>query len=239
MKWELEISDCPNNLDFPILGTQVYDNGVKKGPFQFSKEEIIAALSEEADLMYDADCLIKDEQHSPILPPGTIRYSHTADFSRERVTMVLPKKQWDIRYGTEDELFLVEFPKLIVQFVLHNNPNPTVAEKTMIETRIFAIRDDETINENTQLYAFPFPNVGKTNGIVCWGSNARFKFRSLTELERAFVWFTSAPFNEDHGISTSLKINNFRKLIEVIQDKPFNDDWLIPVSKQLGDLFRG
>ncbi|MCM3317949.1 prokaryotic E2 ligase family D protein [Rummeliibacillus stabekisii] len=235
MKWLLEISDCPANLDFPILGTQV-SKGIKKGPWQFSKDDIIAALSEESDLALDVDGLFSDEQHSPILPQGTIRYSHTTDFSRERITMTLPKKQWDIRYGDEQELFPIEFPKLILQFVLVASSN--ASEKAMVETRIFAIRDDEEVNDTTQLYSFPFPNVGKTNGIVCWGANQRLTFKSLTDLERAFVWFVAAPFNEDHGVKTTFPISNFRKLIEVIQDTSFNDDWLIPLNMNLGDLFK-
>lgn len=112
MKWQFEISDCPDNMDFPIIGHQILDSGIKRGPFQFAVETMIDILSGESPLTLDADGALGKEIHSPVLPLGTILYSHTEDFNRERVTMVLPKKTWHIRYGDEKELFTVELNSL-------------------------------------------------------------------------------------------------------------------------------
>lgn len=103
----------------------------------------------------------------------------------------------------------------------------------MIETRLFAVLNDKKpIEDETPLFHFPYPNVGKSNGIVCWGRNQRLEITRLTELERAFQWFIASPFNEDHGVRTTHGIANFRKLIDRIQDKPFDDEWLIPIRNQ-------
>lgn len=236
MKWLLEISDCPVNIEYPILGEQVMDNGIKRGPFPFKRDSIIKALSQESSLTFDADSLYAKELNSPLLPFGTIRYSHTDDYKRERLTMVLPKKKWDIRYRDEEQLYSIEFPKLIMQYALSKQGTNT---KALIETRLFAIEDNhQPITEDTQLYAFPFPNVDKSNGIVCWGANEALTIQSLLELERVFIWFVSAPFNEDHGVRTSLGFSSFRKLIHHIQEKSFNDEWLVPLNKSLKDIFK-
>ncbi|MEK5071659.1 hypothetical protein [Sporosarcina sp. FSL K6-1508] len=237
MKWQFEISDTPVNLALPITGYQIYSSGAKKGPYYYSMEDFLDAIKCQPDNEYDADGFRLNEKSSPVLPFGTIRYSVNETETRQRITMEIPQKQWDIRYGdSEDTFYNIGFPRMVLQFVLSTSVGAT--ESKIVETRIYAVLNDANpITDQTSLYIFPYPNVGKSNGIVCWGSNQRLTIAQLVELERMFRWFVGAPFNEDHGVRTTIGIPRFKKLIEVIQDKPFDDEWLMPLNKTFGDLF--
>lgn len=235
MKWQFEISDCPLNPNFPVLAYQVYDNGIKKGPFYFTMNDFLESLQAKPDSFHDAEALKQLETNiSPTFPVGTIRYSSNESQTRERVTMEIPQKQWDIKYRESDEFYTIGFPRMVIQYLLSS----TNDSKRIVETRIFAVLNNgKPINDETPLYAFPYPNVGKANGIVCWGQNQRLEIQRLTELERSFQWFIASPFNEDHGVRTTHGIGNFRKLIDHIIEKPFEDDWLIPLNRTFNSLF--
>ncbi len=234
LKWHLEISDCPSNSTYPIRGYKENDNGVKFPPVFLTVQSVIEALQAQPGNLLDADGLRSDEKSTPSLPFGTIRYSSNELSTRERITIEIPKKQWEIRYSNEESIYTIGFPRMIVQYLIV----PSGEKKKISEMRIYAVEDNKRpINEETPLYTFPFPNVGKSNGIVCWGQNSRQELNSLVELERAFLWFVSAPFNEDHGVQTTQGIPSFKKLIKVIEDKPFDDEWLIPMRKTFEDLF--
>lgn len=235
MKWQFELSDCPTNTNYPIVAYQVNDSGVKKGPFHIGIEDFIKALQSQPDNLLDADGARLDELSTPALPIGTIRYSANESRSRQRVTMEIPQKQWDIRYGNDmNEFFTIGFPRMIVQYLVITHGTTQVIR----EMRIYAaLNDGKPITDHTQLYTFPYPNVGKDNAIVCWGQNQRLEVESLVDLEHSFRWFVSAPFNEDHGARTTIGISNFRKLIDKIEDKPFDDEWLVPSKKTYGELF--
>lgn len=235
MRWQFEICDVPSNAEYPVEAYQIGDNGVRRGPFYFRVEDLITALEQQPDNAYDADGLRGDETSTPSLPFGTIRYSRNEVGSKQRITMELKKKMWEIRYGNEDEFFTIGFPRMVLQYLV-----APVGEKLRIsEMRIYAVPDNrQPISDGTPLFTFPYPNVGKSNGIVCWGLNQRLEIESIVQLERAFLWFVSAPFNEDHGVRTTLGISRFRALIERIKDRPFEDDWLMPSNIQFGDLFK-
>lgn len=235
MKWQFEISDVPDNPDYPITAYQYTDSGVKRGPFYMSTESFIEALQKEPNNLLDADGIRGDEKSSPSLPFGTIRYSTNDTGTRERITMEIPKKQWDIRYQNDDNFFTIGFPRMVVQYLIVSNLQ---GNKVIKEMRIYAVEDNrKPVSDDTPLFTFPYPNVGKENGIVCWGQNERLEIKELVELERSFFWFISAPFNEDHGVRTTLGFPSFKKLIEEIKDQPFNDEWLVPNNKDFGALF--
>src|SRR4051794_22271918 len=105
MKWQFEISDCPTNSTYPVLAHQVNDSGVKRGPFYLTIESLIEALKKEPNNLLDADTLRGNEHSTPPLPFGTIRYSSNETKTRERITLEIPKKQWEIRYGSEETFY--------------------------------------------------------------------------------------------------------------------------------------
>lgn len=226
MKWLFEISDQPESLAFPVIGTQHFDNGVKKGPFYFSMADFIIALKNEPDQRYDEDTDL--EKSTPALPLGTIRYSANNTGEKQRVTLEIPKKKWQIRYGDEtDKFYTIGFPRMVVQFLTSSLMRD---KKSKIDDIfIYAVLDNKRpITDTTELYSFPYTNVWKDSGRVCWGSNERLTINELVELERMFNWFISAPFNEELGVKTIHGIPNFKYLIEQIEDQDFEDDWLLP-----------
>lgn len=241
MKWLLELSDLPESTTHPIVGFPVYENGVKGTQRYFSIQDIVNALTESETGLEDVEGEIKEEEHTPILPRNTIRYSKSPCDTRQRITMEIPKHRAFIKHvGLEEELIEIGFPRMVVQFLVEK----TKDRKKMYmqkQTRIFALRDDnQPIQEDTPLFTFPFPNVMKGSGVVCWGSNSPMEYDCLSELQRAFVWFTSSPFNEDYGVSTLSTQSNktsFLKYIETFHSSDFNDDELVPYKNNFSSLF--
>lgn len=235
MNWIFELSDCPLDANNPIKAIRYLDNEVKKGPIYLSVENLVKALKAEPDNLLDADGYRSKETSTPSLPFGTIRYSSNESKSKERITMEIPQKNWEIRYGNkEDEFYTIPFPRMVVQYLVVNSGTQSIVN----EMRLYAVLNNkEAISDKTELYVFPYPNVGKSNGIVCWGQNQRLEIKALVDLERAFLWFISAPFNEDHGVRTTLGIGNFKRLMQEIENKNFDDDWLMPLNKVFEDIF--
>lgn len=236
MKWQFEISDCPADANLPVVAYQVNDSGVKRGPYYYSIENLKSILSYKPTNLLDADDERGMEISTPALPVGTIRYSGNKEQTRERVTMEIPSKQWEIRYGNEmEEFYTVGFPRMVVQYLVIYRGE----QKVVNEMRIYSVLNDgKPITDETELYHFPYPNVGKSNAIVCWGGNQRLEIQSLVDLERGFRWFVDAPFGEDHGTKTTFGIHNFRRLLEKVVDKPFDDEWLVPQGKKFGELYK-
>lgn len=231
MKWILEIADCPDNTDFPIKIFRENNAGVITGPKFMSIRDFLGAFI-EADPVDD----IPEMDFSPTLPLGTIRFGQDRTGSTQMVALEIPKKIWEIRYVNDGEIYSIGFPRLVATYLLRKITDNSLR---IVEMRLFAVLDNKkSINDNTKLFTFPYPNVGKDNGIVCWGDNERPVIKSHVELERAFNWFVSAPFNEDLGVMTTLGIKSFHHLISWIKDKPFDDEWLISANKTFGELFK-
>lgn len=232
MKWVLEIPDVPRDTRYPVVGNQKMDNGVKRGPFYYRVEDVVSALTAKPDVIISEDELIN---HTPLLPRGTLMYGENKDKTVLSVTMEHPKKMFDIRYAGDDELYCIGFPRLIIQYKLESCINKRYR---ITEMKVYAVEDDgQPITHESKIYYFPYPNVSPSHGLVCWGNNERVEIDSLVELERALIWFVSAPFSEDYGVRTTLGITNFKQLISKIKNKPFDDDWLVPVGKRFGDIF--
>ncbi len=237
MKWQFELTDEPINANYPITAKQILSNGISKGPFYLTTADFLAAFQSEPEELQEPEKDSVLDYTTPALPFGTIRYSSNDTRSRQLITLDIPQKDWEIRYGDSDDVFYtVGFPRLVLQYSVTRNS--IESEMTIDQTRLYAVENNgKAITEDTRLFTFPYPNVGKGNGIVCWGRNQRLSITDIVELERMFRWFVAAPFNEDHGVRTTLGISNFRKLIETIQDQPFNDEWLMPANKTFGELF--
>lgn len=231
MKWQFEISDKPVNPNFPVLATQVFDSGAKKGPFYFSIEQFLTAFESG-----DTGGKVTVFENTPALPNGTIQYACSDDRTVHRVTLELPKSIWDIRYEKVDDFFPIGLPRLIVKYEVKR----LAGSFYVSEIKIFSVMDDgKAITEDTPLYSFPYPNVYKDSGSVCMGANERITLSDLTELQSKFIFFIQSPFNEELGMRTTTGVNNFLKFIELNQGKPFNDEWLMPPSaiyKTFGDL---
>ena len=238
MKWLFEFTDLPKNPFYPLVAYQELDSGEKRGPFYLSIDELIRAMREEMEVDHEeTEYLIHGEAIcSPVLPKNVINYATNKEQTKEQITIELPKQQFDIKYQNTnaENIFFLGFPRMVVQFSLVKQEN---SKRKLVDTKIFAVLDDgKPINEETPLYSFPYTNVGKQNGVVCWGSNTALYLEELSELNRAFQMFISSPFNEDRGVRTTHGIGNFRKLIDCIEGLPFDDEWLIPINQALKDI---
>lgn len=235
MNWTLQFTDVPKNPDFPIIGRQEIAPGVK-GPEQyFSLEQVIRVLSNITEMPESEPNLREEMIISPILPEGTLLYSSHPNGNLEQIVFEIPQKSFDIRYRDEDEFFSLAFPRMIFMCELKGMGN----QKLIDTMRIYAVENNkEPITPETPLYDFPYPNVMKGSGTVCWGINERLLVDSLLEAKKAVLLFFSAPFNEDHGVRTTLGINTFRKLLNELDEQPYSDDWLVPARKTLEQVLR-
>ncbi len=250
MKWTLEISDNPVNPDYPVIGQRTFDNGTKGQSVMLTIESVVNALTsgpvEGSSLSDETD--YSKERCTPLLPRNTLSFSYSEKGNYERLTMVVDKATWFIRYLSDEELYEIPFPKMIIQLALR--PVENSLKRRVIETNIFAVMDNHAvIDENTELFYFPYPNVSKESGQVCWGTNT-FILDSVAASERFLTQFFSAPFNEDYHLMidydykksndfSKLDIGEFKYFIQHVTDnniKQFDDNWLLPSKKRLSDI---
>lgn len=238
-----EISPNFENKTTPIAYYKQLDNGAKTARKYITIADLVTALSQPVDIVRGEEGIssnFENETRIPILPPNTLGYSSSkGTLMKERVTIVIPKGVYPIQYIFKNIIttHLIGFPKLIMQNVVVSIPN--TKQRRIVETYLFAIKDDrKPIDEQTELYSFPFPNVDKTTGGVCWGANADISIEQLSNLDIVFTKFISAPFNEDYGCYLKNGIQNFKSYLELeVEDVPFNDDYLLPTNKKVGQLY--
>lgn len=242
MKWILELNDSFENKETPVVVYQQMDNGAETPRRHMSIADVVTAFSKPVDIINEENLIddFNNEVRIPILPPNTIGYSSSqGKMMKERVTMTIPKGIWPIQYakGPVVSTHLIGMPKMVVQYVVLSIPN--TRDRRIIETKLFAVKDERTtINEETQLFYFPFPNVNKSSGVVCWGANHDMSVPQLTDLELVFGKFISAPFNEDYGCYIGNGEQCFEKYIKNNENQPFDDDLLLPITNtKIGNLY--
>lgn len=237
MKWTLELSDVPTNPQFPIVGFYESSPGVRSSQHLFSIEQVVRILENrhEADDRDTAEAVREKMIASPILPEGTIMYSKHPENLLEQVVFEIPQKTFDIRYKDTDVFHALAFPRMVVVCELEAMGN----QKKIGTMRLFAVANDgKPISEDTLLFDFPYTNVMKGSGTVCWGQNERLLVDTLSEAKKALLLFFSAPFNEDHGVRTSFGINRFAQLIAKLENQPYSDEWLLPTNKKFGQMLK-
>lgn len=238
MEWILKLSDQPKNAEFPIEAHYEASPGVKSGTRFFSFEQVVEIIQNRnsvEDSLY-APTLARTEMIlSPILPEGTIMYAQHPDNELEQVVFEIPQKTFDIQYKVAGALHAMPFPRMVAICELER----TGEQKKIGSMRIFAVENNrEPISESTPLFSFPYTNVMKSSGSVCWGINDRLLVSSLQEAKKALFLFFSAPFNEDHGVRTTLGINQFQGLIKKLEGQHFSDELLLPLNKTFGEAIR-
>lgn len=233
MEWIFKISDEPKIADFPVEAHYEPTPGLKSKTQFFSLEQIIEVLQNrdfEEDTLESSELARADMVISPILPEGTIMYAQHPNNELEQIAFEIPQKTFDIQYKTSGNLHAMPFPRMIVICELEKSDD----KKKIGSMRVFAVENNQQpITEDTPLFSFPYTNVMKSTGSVCWGLNKRILVSSLHEVRKAIFLFLSAPFNEDHGVRTTLGINEFQALIKKLEGQPFSDEYLLPLNKTL------
>lgn len=234
MAWTLDILENPEDIRFPIKGMETSANGLKRGPYFFSVDDVVAALKQVAP---SVNSFVPME-----LPPrNTVYITHSNDLTQYKVIMEIPKAIQTIRYenGGVKRLEFIGFPRLLCSVSVKK-----VTEGWRVDdSKLFAVEEQAKIDYHTQLFHFPFPNVYKnqTVGDICWGGNSLPIYKEIRDLEKVFHLFLQAPFNED--LQTFVFSNHQKSFLsyleKVTNDEtplPFNDEDLIPCKMTFGDL---
>lgn len=247
MKYIFTLDDEFTNEAFPIGLQCVQDSGAKSSMRYISINQFMEAMTpmKRHDLPQQVNELYKNEVRVPFFPNGTIGYSSQmldTGYLLERISVVVNKSVTGIRYRTayEDKgLVFIGMPKLLFQFVLTHVPGSTES-RTLQQSYVYALKSsNEVVDEHTDLYIFPFPNVNKSNHDICWGSNLNLTIPSLTHIQTLINLFISSQFNEDYGLMIDVKgkTPTFSEYITQNLEQPFNDELLIPAKRQLKDIY--
>ena len=213
MKIVIEIDDLLKSVKEQVLVKRL-DGDIVLEEFYLTVEGLVESLM---------DGQYVEAVHSPILPKRCIQFSQLNRIKGIwQAIFEVPKDRFSIRY--RDKVFKnVGFPRMLFVYQV-------TKEQTTI-SKIYAIRDNEEITEDTLLYHFPFSHVS-TDGHVCMGSNI-LPAASIKELENFHFYFLTSPFGDDYGSKTIIG-KSVKDLFEGLQNKDFPDDWLVPKNFTLG-----
>jgi hypothetical protein len=213
MKIVIEIDDALESVKEQVL--------VKRLDGDIVLEEFYLTVEGLAESLMDGQYV--EAVHSPILPKRCVQYSQLDRIKGIwQAIFEVPKDRFSIIY--KNKLYKnVGFPRMLFVYQVTN-------EITTIST-IYACRDNEEITEDTQLYHFPFSHVS-IDGHVCMGRNI-LPSASIKELENFHFYFLTSPFGDDYG-SKTLTGKSVKDLFEILENKDFPDDWLVPKNLTLG-----
>jgi len=163
---------------------------------------------------------------------GVIQNDKNTGLSADIIT-VLPKGKQHMVF--EDTPYYVCNPSLVFYFGIEKN--------RLVSSKVYSIKDIKPSNKS-RLYIYPFGNVRRFGGEVCWGSNSFSNVRTIKQLEAITSLFIQSPCNMDHyeTDSTKLKMQSLRELLEYLKDlDEFPDEILKARSKKggtttIGDL---
>lgn len=216
MQIQITITDQLKSYHEAVKVVKENEHGVTIGEYLMPLSEIINCLTQSVDQGVVVE--------TPILPRGCIKLQ-TSPLGHIAY-LDIPKQQWLISYN--DQSVRVGFPRMIFKY--------DVFKDELRSMHIVAVPEKGRIKGDTPLYHFPYTNVDKEHAKVCMGTNEMPSIKNLTQLETVHDLFFSAPFGDDYGCMLT-EGQNFRTILPLVQDKPFSDDWLIPIGKTFNEFF--
>lgn len=215
MKYQITLTDELRNFTDYVDVRQTQNNGVVIGEYKMTLNDILKALSNAATKG------VKNK--TPFLPKNCVKLVTTVN--GYEVFIELPKRQWQVNIN--DKKLMLGFPRMIFKYYISNNK--------ITNLKIVAVKDNSFINDDTEIYYFPYSNVHHTTGNVCMGLNAFPNIENLIHLESMHILFFNSPFGSDYGaMALGMDLNG---LIKKCKDKSFNDDLLIPTQKSFSEFF--
>jgi hypothetical protein len=154
---------------------------------------------------------------SPLLPLGTIKYKEKGNSAI--LIIYSPPAKFNAQYQSDTFENCIR-PGLVMRFNLGVRDNTY----NLIDTYVWAVKEAPLfLNENTPLYALPFPNIND-KGWVCWGGTNTLagSLRSLMGLPVYIDRLFGAPFNNDLFQGALFRHAGFdtpRGLFEFLKDK--------------------
>lgn len=153
-----------------------------------------------------------------------------ADSQNFSIILTVPAQLFPITY-LRDNHYVIPFPRLLFAF--------NVVDTKLVESRVFAIPGDSSIDDDTIVYHYPFGNVYES-GRICWGSNSLPDVDDPGDCRVITQLFFSAPTNDDLWKTSCISSSDaflsqlYNRLNGV--DK-FDDTILKPTSYRVGNLF--
>lgn len=223
MEWKITIPFQRETSERFIEVKKVDSKGIDFGRYYLSPAELIQALLEF------------NKKNSPmltmpLLPENCIHFTRSHDERLIKIILSSPKAERLVKYG-DNECYFIEVPKTVMVIDLEKD----MSQYKFLNTRLFAVID-EAISDKTVLHAYPFPNVDKSGGRICWGGNRLKQISCLTQLNQINEAFYAAPFGEDYGMRLLSGFPSFKKYLLENDGKPFNDQELISKGMVLADL---
>ena len=168
-----------------------------------------------------------------LMPEGTVWFDADPD-GVTNVVIRVPAKKRTLLYGRFDtRLHTVPYPELLMKItVLKDKVSPSLC---------FALPSGAgEINEDMQLYRFPFGNVSGI-GHICMGGNLipRNGMTLRAAVGTALDVFFNSPYTGDYYqscsmISTGDSLKDALAKLEGMDSFP--DSWLVRSEKRLGDI---
>ena len=168
---------------------------------------------------------------SGFLPPNCFHITVNPDKSKV-YCLWYPELHADISYyGTEYENF--PLPRLVFSF--------RVSDQGKVSACKLGVIDDERPTAETNMYHYPFSNVGGFN--LCVGNNALPIYKKPHALANLPGFLLRLPNNNDSYRQGNNKLSlPYRELLNHLKDKEpsyYYSDILVPNDKCLGDFVSG
>lgn len=172
-------------MEFIADGIKVSYDGTNGSTVQkiIDPESLVDALSKQ----------VKFE--TGLLPKGTKYFKHMEN--RDIIVIEYPAHLRQIQFGHDHTLFTLPIPTTVHFFTLYLQGN----HYQFGGSKCFCLVQP-LISPATDLYTFPYGNVGNSGGDVCWGS---IRLPDIKELPGVLAYvdtFFSSVFNGDLGDNT-------------------------------------
>ena len=179
------------------------------------------------------DCTDTSIMSKYTVPDNCLGISFSGDYVY--CTVLVKKRVIPAKYAKADieNNYLLPYPNLIFTFKI--NEYKSGLEKSWC----FAVKDD-VVTENTEIFEFPFSNVSKGKGVICYGGNNTLYNGDLRQsIEEYLETFFIAPYNGDYY--TMDRTAFIEKLLQELMNKlngkkEFPLDKLVSTGKSFKDI---
>ncbi|MCL2637528.1 MAG: hypothetical protein FWD48_04075 [Oscillospiraceae bacterium] len=167
---------------------------------------------------------------SGFLPKGCIAYSQEMETGNRYFVIEYTERKANIAYQ-ETNYNDFPLPRLVYGFKV-------LSTGKVKSVNVAVVENEGELNEDTQLYRYPFSNVSGFS--MCTGSNSLPTYKKVSALKNLPNFILSIPDGDHHYNSqNNLLTLNYRDLLEHLKDKSpeyYYTDVLIKSNKTLKDF---
>lgn len=170
----------------------------------------------------------------PLFPRGLRKYMVRGE--RTLVAIEYPATVVETaRWRGQDTYRTIPVPPSVWFTLLQNAPN---GNYKIIKSHLYALDFTGLMNQDSNLYKWPFPNHSLTyTPGICWGNDNHFSAIkndcSLSNLSSLFSMYFSAEFNNDLGFHINHP-NSDGNIFDMIKgEEEYDPSWLVPQGHNL------